>query len=179
MGSNWYIISKLAMYGHDTVNDDEQDQLLPIRRVVNPLEKQKQDKNRLGDQGTGLGDTRDFIEMYDEMQHESLLDQYDEGAVQNSTALQSAPLDTITDEPMNQGDAEYQNDPIGSHSPIGENAQTLRKAEEPWADNKPNRLPGNGGLPPAPKHFPRNRRSSLMSPLEAAWAYQVKKGRTK
>ena len=172
MGSNWYVLLKKARYGQDTVNFDERDQSLPS---WNPYAKKKS-PNDLGpnmntqfDGGTSMGDTRDFGEQYDEMHHESLLDQYDEGAVQDSQYLNDGPLDTIADEPMNQGDNEF------THSPIGENAQTLRKAEEPFLDNKPHRLPGGGNFP-TPKPFLRNRRSSVLSPLESAWAYQVKKG---
>ncbi len=174
MGSNWYTrMLKTARYGQDTVNEDERDQLLP---TWNPYGKKKSpnqlgpNMNTLEDGGTGLGDTRDFIEQYDEMKHESLLDQHAEGAVQSSPAMNGAPLDTISDEPMNNGDSEY------SHSPIGEHEQTLRKAEEPWLDNKPSRLPGGGNFP-TPKPSPRMRRSSVVSPLEEAWAHQIKKGR--
>ena len=174
MGSNWYTqMLKTARYGQDTVRDDERDQLLPS---WNPYGKKKSpnqlgpNMNTLGDQGTGLGDTRDFIELYDEMTHENLLDQYDEGAVQSSPSGRSAPLDMISDEPQSHGDYD------SGDSVLGEGETTARMAEEPNLDNKPNRLPGGGNFT-APKPFPRNRRSSVVSPLEEAWAYQVKKGR--
>jgi hypothetical protein len=172
---NWYLRLITARWGNQRAFEDADDQLRPS---YNPYGKQKSPNdlhppmNDLGDNGKGMGDTRDFIEQYDDMTHESLLDQYDEGLADQAHDTNTPPLDTIMDTPQSNGDSLYGD----QMHPLGENQQTLRKAKEPYLDNKPNRLPGGGNFTPIKPLF-RNRRSSVVSPLKDAWAWQTKKGR--
>lgn len=197
---NWFTLFKKAVYGHDSPFNDELDQLLPNYDPYNRKRKSTNDledtKNTQFDEGVGgfegfdnkdgkgrsegLGETRDFVQMYEDMTRDSLLDKYDEGYTGSAPSTTTSPSGAIMDSPASNGEGFMENQSSASGlqsspSPLGERATTQRKAKEPDLDTQKNRLPG-GTLPPI-KPLPRIRRSNTISPLEKAWAFQIKKGR--
>lgn len=181
---NWYMVVKIATHGRER-RDDVLDQMLPSWNPYAPRRKSPNEmvdtKNRAGDAtpegpNDGSMNGQGYNAIFDDIRHETLLDQYDDGSIANSPTTQDAPLDAVYDPPMNNGDGPTQL----PQSPLGENKTVARMVEQqdpnnPHKDNHAGRLPG-GRLVQTPKPFRRTRRSMSGGPLDEAWSYLFKKG---
>lgn len=169
---NWYTLSKVARYGSDRPFDKPFEQGLPW---YDPYAKRQKNPNDLapnpgilGDDGFGMGDTRDFIQQYDAMVHDTQLDEALDGQTTGDPANREPPLDTVTDDTFDKASG------LGPSSgnvspPLGEGAQTLRRANEFFKDNKDGRLPnGTTTSPPRERRRVAGRWASVGGPVESA-----------
>ncbi len=179
---------KMATYGHGDFSDRKS----PFADPYNPRRKSPDDMadtmNTPGSQALdgandGFWGQQDRGE-YDELFNvDTALQMQLDGVTGQTPSGAGKPLDTISSPPQNHGNGPYQlqDDAITEHGQAIESAQQGKR--DVLKDQMPNRLPGQGQVispKPIRQRVKRNapiRRSETIGPLEATWAWQIKKGR--